>query len=324
MTTNLTPWDDIETPGADYNVRLTANSKQIPLYWGRDSEGHCLFIVELAGDHSAQFRESRTSVRGIGVDLRSLGPTETQGLVLKLEQHVDQDLFLGLCDTLSASLRDVPDSASALSVALTHIGRWKTFLASRRVRLLSLEEIYGLYAELQFLRLLYSECLPEEAALDAWCGPDGVHQDFIFGNKAVEIKALSGKERSMVRISSEDQLETLCDRLFLKVFHLNAISESDHALSLNETVRQVAGELSAASALEKFFTQLAAYGYVELRDYDEPRLVVTGQKTYRVTEEFPRIVRSGLPDGLTRVGYAIELESIAKFECETAEVWRDA
>lgn len=324
MTTKSTPWDDISTPGADYNVRLIEISNRIPLYWGRDPEGHCLFIVELKGDHSAQFRKSRTSVRGIEVDLRTLGATETQGLVLKLEQHVDKDLFLGLCNTLSANLRDVPDSAGALSVALTHLGRWKTFLASPRVRLLSLEEIYGLFAEIQFLRLLYSKCLAEEAAMDAWCGPDGAHQDFIFGNTAVESKALSGKERSVVRISSEDQLEALCDNLFLAVFRLNAMSESDHARSLNEAVRQVEDELSDASALEKFSTRLAAYGYVELRDYDEPRLVITGQRTYRVTEAFPRIVRSELPDGLTRVRYAIELEAITQFECETAEIWGDA
>lgn len=321
MTTKSTPWDDISTPGADYNVRLIERSKRIPLYWGRDPEGHCLFIAELKGDHSAQFRKSRTSVRGIEVDLRTLGAKETQGLVLKLEQHVDKDLFLGLCNTLSASLRHVSDSAGALSVALTHLGRWRAFLASRRVRLLSLEEIYGLFAELQFLRLLYRKHLPEKTALDAWCGPDGVHQDFIFGNTAVEIKALSGMERSTVRISSEDQLEALCDNLFLTVFRLNAMSESDRARSLNEAVRQVEGELSDASALEKFSTQLAAYGYVELREYDEPRLLVTGQRTYRVTEKFPRIVRSGLPAGLTRLRYAIELEAIAQFECETAEIW---
>ena len=324
MTTNSTPWDDIRTPGADYNVRLIAGSDRIPLYWGRDTEGHCLFIIELKGDHSPQFRKGRTSVRGIGVDLRTFGGRETQGLVLKLEQHVDKDLFLGLCNTLSTSLRDAPDSASALSVALTHLGRWRTFLASRRVRLLSLEEIYGLFAEIQFLRLLYSDCLPEEAAVNAWCGPDRVHQDFIFGNTAVEIKALSGMERSAVQISSEDQLEALCDNLFLTVFRLNAISESERALSLNEAVRQVEKELSSPPALEKFATQLAAYGYVELRDYDEPRLVIVGQRTYRVTETFPRIVRSELPEGLARVGYAIELEAIAKFECKTTEIWSNA
>ena len=64
---------------------------------------------------------------------------------------------------------------------------------------------------------LYQNHLDEKAAMEAWCGPDGAHQDFIFGNTAVEVKSLSGRERSTVRISSEDQLESLCDDLFLVV-----------------------------------------------------------------------------------------------------------
>lgn len=45
-------------------------------------------------------------------------------------------------------------------------------------------------------------------AVEAWLGPEKSHQDFIFGNTAVEIKSLSGTERSTVRISSEDQLKS--------------------------------------------------------------------------------------------------------------------
>ncbi|WP_254229107.1 PD-(D/E)XK motif protein [Agrobacterium salinitolerans] len=42
------------------------------------------------------------------------------------------------------------------------------------------------------------------------------------GNTAVEIKSLSGTERSTVRISSEDQLESLNDNLFLRIYRLTA------------------------------------------------------------------------------------------------------
>ena len=181
-----------------------------------------------------------------------------------------------------------------------------------------------MFAELQFLRALYQEHLPEKAALEAWCGPDGGHQDFIFGNTAVETKAISGKERSTVRISSEDQLETVCDELFLTIFRLSDLPESDRALSLNDAVKLVESELTDPSALEGLSVKLAAYGYVEMRDYDEPKLVATGRKTYRVTENFPRIVRSELAGGVTRVRYKIELETIAPFECEAAQIWGTA
>lgn len=324
MMNKSTPWDDIKSPDSDYNVRLIANSKVVPLFWGKDAEGHCLFIVQLDGDHSEQFQKTRVSIHGLRIDLRMMSASGKQGLVLTLEQHVDRDLFYGLCETLAASLRETPDSATAMSVALAHLKRWKSFLAGKKARLLSPEEIRGLFAELQFLRTLCQGHMEEEAALMAWCGPEGGHQDFIFGNTAVEIKALSGKERSTVRISSEDQLQALCDNLYLKIYRLSDMPESSQAISLNTMVKLLEHELTDSTALELLSARLVAYGYVEMRDYDEPILAVTGQQIYRVEHDFPRLVRSQLPQGLTRVSYEIELETIMPYECNESKIWEDA
>lgn len=321
MTSRGTPWDDIANPDADYNVRQITRTDLIPLYWGKDAEGHCLFIMELNGDHGEQFRRNTTSVHGIKADLRMLDAMRSQGLVITLEQQIDRDLFLGLCESLVASLREVKDASTALAVALTHIKRWKAFMAGRKNRLLSVEEIRGLYAELQFLRGLYRDRLTGKSAVEAWCGPDGIHQDFIFGNTAVEIKALSGRERRTVRISSEDQLEAVCDNLFLTVYRLSDMPDSERAMSLNGFVTLVESELSDAEAKEDLSARLAAYGYVEMREYDQPKLQVTGQHTFKVEGNFPRIIRSGLPEGIARVGYEIELEKLAPFECDAARIW---
>lgn len=321
MMTRPTPWDEIRSPDSEYNVRRIPGSAQVPLYWGKDVEGHCLFIIELEGDHSAQFRKGHPSVHGIRVDLRRLEKGGCQGLVLTLEHYVDRDLFHGLCETLVASLRQVADSAAALGVGLTHIKRWKAFMAGRKAKVLSPEEVRGLFAELQVLRSLYKNGLSEKAAVDAWSGPEGVHQDFIFRNTAVEVKGLSGRERSTVRISSEDQMEALCDNLFLLVVRLSEMPDSDRAFSLNEAVRRVIAELTDGEALEELSVRLASYGYVELREYDEPKLLVTGQRCYRVIDGFPRLIRSEVPDGISRVAYDIELEKVASFECDIERIW---
>jgi len=321
MTSRPVPWDDIRTPERDYNVRLVGGSGIVPLYWAKDVEGHCLFVIELEGDHTDQFRKNSPSVHGIRVDLRMLDATRGQGLVLTLEQHVDKDLFFSLCQTLVQSLQEVKESPVALAIALAHMKRWKAFLAGKKKRLLSAEEIRGLFGELQFLRMLYREQLDEKTAVEAWCGPDRIQQDFIFGNTAVEIKTLSGRERSAVRISSEDQLEALCDDFFLMVFRLSDMPESERALSLNEAVRRIESELSDADTLEELGVRLGAYGYVEMREYDKPRFVVSGQHTYRVVDGFPRLIRSAMPDGIARVSYDIELEKIAPFACDTAQIW---
>ena len=321
MIARSTPWDEIATPESDYNVRLIAGSSVIPMYWGKDTSGRCLFLIELEGDHSKIFQKNGTSLHGIDVDLRGGSASQLQGLVLTLENQVDRDLFSGLCETLVSNLQPVTDTSTALAVALMHIKRWKAFLAGRKRRVLSPAEVRGLFAELQFLRVLYDGHLTQSEAVNAWCGPEGVHQDYIFEDTAVEIKSLSGRERNSVKISSEDQLEALSSNLFLMIFRLTEQPDSDQSLSLNSLVTQIEQEMTDSHALEEFSMKLAANGYVEIREYDEPAFLVSGQKCYRVRDEFPRLVRSELPGGVIRVGYEIELESILEFECVISEIW---
>lgn len=108
------PWDDIAVPGADFNVRRVAVGTAVPCFWGRDVGGACLFIVELQGDHAAQYRKNAVTVNGIDVDLRT-GDQGRQHLVLALERQVDRDLFEGLCRTLASSLEHATDSTSSLA-----------------------------------------------------------------------------------------------------------------------------------------------------------------------------------------------------------------
>ena len=315
MMMNQTPWDEITKPNIDYNVRLVAESDKIPLYWGKDTAGNCIFVLELEGNHVEQYSKEMTLILGIKLDLQGVASQPTQRLILTLESYSNKDLFLGLCETLIASLNPVTDSATALSVTLTHIKRWKAFMASPRARLLSRDEQQGLFAELSFLLYLHNSSLRGQAAVEAWRGPDGSHQDFIWGNMAVEIKSLSGRERSTIWISSEDQLETVLDNLYLVVYKLSDSSTSDHAMSLNELVRYIEVELADPDAILELQKRLATYGYVEMKEYDKPKFLASTPTTYQVTDSFPKLVRSKLPEGVVRIGYGIELEKIREFEC---------
>jgi len=313
------PWDDVSVPGADFNVRQVPGETAVPCFWGRDPTGACLFVVELQGDHTAQFRKNSVTAHGIDVDLRG-GEPGRQRLVLTLESQVDRDLFEGLCRTLVSALERPSDSASSLAVALAHIRRWKTFLSGRSQHL-SAEEVRGLFAELTFLLELIERQASTAAAVEAWLGPEKSHQDFIFGNTAVEIKSLSGTERSTVRISSEDQLESLNDELFLRIYRLSSLPDATDAQSLNEIVTAVQTVLAEAEAVEAFDRKLVAHGYAPLPDYDQPRFVVSDTHSYRVVEGFPRLMRSQLPTGIDRVGYDIRLETIAPYGCGNEEVF---
>jgi hypothetical protein len=319
--TDTSPWDDIGIPETDFNVRRVAGNMVVPCFWGRDRSGACLFIVALEGDFTAQFHENAIAVKGINIDLRS-GQKNEQRLILALERQVDRDLFEGLCRTLASALEYASDSDSALAVLLAHVRRWKTFLAGRGQHL-SAEEVRGLFAEVTFLMELIENKKPSTNALDSWLGPEKSHQDFIFGNTAVEVKSLSGTERSSVRISSEDQLESLNDNLFLRVYRLSSLVDASGSRSLNELIRAVHARLDDADAIETFDARLAAYGYAPLPEYDQPLFVVSDVHTYRVQDKFPLIVRSLLPEGVFKVAYDIKLESLLAFECEGNEIYRE-
>lgn len=318
MMSEASPWDEIAVPGLDYNVRLVAAKTPVPCFWGRDTSGSYLFIVELAGDHTAQFDQNRVASHGIEVDLREGKSAAIQQLVITLEQQVDRDLFEGLCQTLISALAVATDPASALAVAIAHIRRWKTFMSGRGGHRLSPDEIRGLFAELTYLSQLIIDLNSEKAAISAWLGPDRSHQDFIFGNVAVEIKSLSGAERNTVHISSEDQLESLSDALFLRVYRLSNLPDSPRAVSLNGIVSTILNSLKDADAVEDFERKLISYRYAPMPEYEEPLFVVSDIRTYRVVEGFPRLIRSALPDGVKKVGYEIELETLLPFECDNS------
>ena len=314
----ISPWADIAVPSADFNVRQVPVETAVPCFWGLDTTGACLFIAELQGDHTDQFRKNVVTVNGIDVDLRVYKKGH-QRLVLTLDKQVDRDLFEGFCLTLASSLERAADSASSLAVALAHIRRWKAFL-SGSIKHLSAEEVRGLFAELSFLLELIERQPSSAVAVESWFGPQKSHQDFIFGNTAVEIKSLSGTERSTVRISSEDQLESLNDSLFLRIYRLSSLSDATGAQSLNEIISAVQSRLGEDEAVEAFERTLGAQGYSPLPGYDVPRFVVTGVNSYRVVDGFPRLVRSQLPKGIDRLAYDIRLETIAPYECDNGEV----
>jgi hypothetical protein len=314
------PWDDIAVPTRDYTVRKVAAAGRIPLYWGRDTSARSLLIVELEGDHTEEFRRGVVEIHGIGVDLREGEVTNQQRLVLTLDRTVDQDLFHGLCQTLVDAIQPATSSAEAMTIALAHIRRWRAFLAARKSRRLSDEEVRGLWTELQYMRALYGIRLTPAATVEAWTGADKIHQDFIFDNTAIEVKSLFGRDRNTVRISSEDQLATVVDELFLVTHRLTVAAGVGGAFSLNALVKVIEEELGDGDALERFSQKLADFGYVPVVAYDTPEFVVTERQTYRVEGEFPRLVRAGLPTGIVRVSYEIELEAMKSFETVNNEV----
>ena len=144
----------------------------------------------------------------------------------------------------------------------------------------------------------------------------------MFDDTAVEVKAISGQERNSVRISSEDQLESLTGRLFLTVVRL--ATSPDNGTSLNELVASIENAFSEPDAVDGFVGKLASYGYVPMNEYDSPTFNVLETRFFGVEEDFPKLIRSALPQGIARVSYDLEIESLIPFECDSSGIFRGA
>lgn len=315
------PWAKLSTPKFGYNVLLHPSSDALDFYWAKNSEGQCVFLMELEGDHSNMASSVRMPLRGVEVDLKQIQEHHTQNLTLTLVRHVDRDIFASLCDALADSLTDVESSSVALEVAIRHLRRWKSFLSSGGKRILTPEEVRGLFAELQTLKKLYRTRLSPAAAVESWKGPERLHNDFVFENLALEVKSLAGTDRNSVRISSEDQLDTTQDQLILMIIGLSEGENSNHACSLNELVASISDELAEYGIAEEFGNRLASSGYLPIPEYDQPAFLVTTESGYIVADDFPRLTRATIPDGLFGVRYQIRLEQLDSFSCDLANVW---
>jgi len=99
---------------------------------------------------------------------------------------------------------------------------------------LSREEYIGLYTELSFLEKLLDADIDPVRVVEAWQGPLGKNQDFLFGSTALEVKSSTGNEIDRIRVTNERQLDyTGLQMLF--IFH----AAFDFRENSGRTLRQV-------------------------------------------------------------------------------------
>jgi hypothetical protein len=307
------PWSDIEKPASEFNVRLVAERHPLRLYWGVDSRGRYLFVVDVA--------EQALPVRGTLPDLEGIKvATALQGgrgkVVLLLNETANWELFHSLCNDLVRASSSAHDEMSASAVVVRRLQRWQDFLRKARSSILPLEEIKGLLGELLFLGAPVAAQFGWDAAIGFWKGPEDAPQDFAIHDTAVEVKCQSGSSKPSVRITSVDQLNPQLPHGFLIVQTLaTAEANADGAFTLNSLTDRIRSDLAESSAAtrERFEGLLFSAGYLHHEFYDGLVFQRVATSCFRITEGFPRLRPGDIPPGIQRVTYQLELEACAPF-----------
>jgi hypothetical protein len=319
--TDRLPWDDLRTPASGYGWLRTDLSPKYRFWWGKAQNGCPVLLFEFGDSHADLFREKRPKVNGLSIDLVSLTDVTKHGLIISLVRPSDADIFYRLCLSIIRAADAANTEAQAVTSVLNHLDRWRDFLANARWRLLSPDEVRGLFAELSVMRILIEEYLQVPSnVVAAWQGPLRKPQDFKFSNGSIEVKAIGGAKAHTVQISSELQLQDGAAPLFLVAVELLDRNTDSSGKSLNDLVRSVetlVGEDIAKSLRDR----LAIAGYAEVLEYDAPRFEVGHIEVYRVIDDFPAIRGSDLKSGISRVRYDLDLNSARAFLIPKISIW---
>jgi hypothetical protein len=314
MTNNYFPWDNIIVPQKELNLIRVDDSHPHAFSWGKDITGKIMLVLSLPALNEDDLRNRKIELAGIKADIKKPenGHIYFQLTLLTKE---NTDIFWTLCNDLIEKTRSVPDLQAALNLVYIRLERWRAFLSKANRNILTLQEIQGLFAELSFLE----DCLDHayvtaQSAVDGWQGPLGAPHDFIFGSQAIEIKSLSGSFSDGVRISSEGQLTTHLNALYLHVVFLMQDFDCKIGLSLNSLIHRIREKLANGNMLATLDNRLLEFGYIDIPEYEQPCFSISQTRTYDITEDFPRLTPDTIPRGISEVSYFIRFASIENFQ----------
>lgn len=258
-----------------------------------------------------------------GVDVKVILETATRAAVQLTETtQSHSSLFQELVDDVVALLVAEPGDGAAARI-VERVMAWQSFFATSRAGL-SAEQEAGLFAELYILRRTLIPDMGAPAAIRAWAGPHGAHQDFHTASGALEVKSFRGIGPGHMRITSERQLEEIgAGALFLAYVELDERTDGTGesiSQAVGATRQDVSGSVAASIDLQDKLLQV---GYHESQaDRYTDKFSVRGMTYYRVEGAFPRLTSAHLPTGIGKVSYQLDQAAILDWETTSDAVFK--
>ncbi|VFQ42971.1 PD-(D/E)XK motif protein [Desulfoluna butyratoxydans] len=316
------PWQNIDQPNIDLNVRLVSESHPLSLYWARDNQGRYLFVYKIMTNDTPE-KKSLPKLTGISVGISR--EQNHDKLVLRLNDTSNWEIFFSLCTDLIRATSSLNNLSYAANIFLRRLIRWQELLKKKRLGLLSPEAIKGLIGELLFIEKYVAPVFGWNEAIISWKGPENAPQDFTVHETAIEVKCQTGGTKPTIKITSAEQLTPQLPEGYLVVYTI-ATTENDDisGFSLNDLVIRIRKKIeqSSESAYERFEELLFMTGYIWREEYDETLFKQIAIKCFEIRDNFPRISLSSIPLGVEHVTYSLKLEACKPFEA-IPNWWRE-
>ena len=226
--------------------------------------------------------------------------------------------FAEICLLFAERIRSASSKKGALREIYSTVDQWRRLLRTigRTDRLSVLRGACGeLLAALEIARLT---ARPVDTVLQWWTGPYGAPQDYSCDadHRYWEVKTIHASTRR-IPISSPEQLDISDRRITVVTVTLDtpADGKTEGLVSLSriaERLRRAAGDpYLAGRCIDDGLDMLG------LDPYSDPAMhtmfALGPVAVYDVRDGFPRIVPAMLPDGVSDLTYAVELDAIERF-----------
>ena len=274
--------------------------------------GAKVFILELSNSIKVHHNYLK---RFVGVEIQVLPAIDHSELVIILLENDLSDIFSYFIEDIINELISVNDQNIALLKISSKVNYWKRLFSKITGDILTPQQQRGLYGELFFLNELLEINADKCFIINGWHGPLGANQDFWYNGTAVEVKT-SKSNNPLIKISNEYQLDISgLNDLFVKFYKLNEYQGGSE--TLYSLISNIRNQLNT-DVLLQFNEKLENLGInpETEEEYNSISYSVGFERTYQITDNFPKIVRSNLNDAVSGVSYEIEPKLCTEFETD--------
>lgn len=271
------------------------------------------------GHGSSNFKSFVVMDSGVVIDIpssfaiKASNPILANGkraLEFQLVYNSFEEEFQRLCwDMIEVTV----ESPCPLNDMIARYMAWQRLLQYYRVGIMSFERQKGLLGELLYFQEII-DTYDAQYAVNAWCGPDGSDQDYLFEASWAEVKTIALASKS-VKISSLEQLEQEQDGALI-VYVLEKSTPGDNRITLPDIVSSIRQILAVNPLIaDQFEMKLFKYGY-RAKDEDVYRKYhfrLIEKREYSVNECFPKLTRKNVPAELSACKYELSLPAIEQY-----------
>lgn len=306
------PWAEIASDASQLLGRRIDRQHVLPVYWVRNADGSPGVVFRKIDSEAVPSKIPK--FKGLSVRLAEVSGGEWE-IQLFLISPRDRDIFAALCwDVIGFSGRNGSTSTATAAVFIRLV-HWQQLLSRSAQVEMSPPEVRGLIGEL-IVMLHLAENSGIRSAISAWVAPDEHPQDFALSDRLIEVKARLSGSRQQVQISSLEQLDQADVPIFLVILEL-APESGDLGMSLAKLVADVRtiADSVGADCRDTLDGQLLRRGYIDLDLYGEDKYLVSGERAFRVRDDFPKILRSRTDLRIRQATYVLDIPSLDEFAC---------